>query len=292
MIKARRIAHLTLETPELDRQLDHYERVIGLKTIHRDANAIHLATKLGQLAMILKPGEATNCTSVAFEIAPNVSLDDAARELSAHGLPSEKHSDAYPGVATLIAFKDPKGSVVELFANSAFRTPETVGGVAPHKLGHLAFVVDDPKKMAEFYSQVLGFRVSDWVEDFFVFMRCGPDHHTVNFLRGPTTKMHHLAFELRDAAHLIESCEVLGQNAITILWGPVRHGPGHNIATYHRDAAGQIIELFAELDRMPDEELGYFDPKPWHSDRPQFPKVWPKNQRRDVWGPEIPKNFL
>lgn len=292
MIKARRIAHLTLETPDLGRQLDHYERVIGLKTIHRDANAIHLATKLGQLAMILKPGEATNCTNVAFEIAPNVSLDDAARELSTHGVASEKRSDAYPGVDSLIAFKDPKGSVVELFANSAFRTPETVSGVAPHKLGHLAFVVDDPKKMAEFYSQVLGFRVSDWVEDFFVFMRCGADHHTVNFLRGPTTKMHHLAFELRDAAHLVESCEVLGQNAITILWGPVRHGPGHNIATYHRDAAGQIIELFTELDRMPDEELGYFDPKPWHRDRPQFPKVWPKNQRRDVWGPEIPKNFL
>jgi len=34
------------------------------------------------------------------------------------------------------------------------------------------------------------------------------------------------------------------------------------MATYHQDAAGQIIELFAELDRMSDESLGYFDPKP------------------------------
>jgi len=23
-----------------------------------------------------------------------------------------------------------------------------------------------------------------------------------------------------------------------------------------------------------DEELGYFDPRPWHQDRPQRPKVW------------------
>jgi hypothetical protein len=104
--------------------------------------------------------------------------------------------------------------------------------------------------------------------------------------------MHHLAFELRDAAQLVASCEVLGRNAITILWEPLRHGPGHNIATYHRDAGGQIIELFTELDRMSDEDLGYFDPKPLHRNRPQFPMVWPKHERRDIWGPEISKNFL
>lgn len=64
------------------------------------------------------------------------------------------------------------------------------------------------------------------------------------------------------------------------------------MATYHRDAAGQIIELFTELDRMSDEELGYFDPRPWHADRPQYPRTWPKNERRDIWGPQIPQNFL
>jgi catechol 2,3-dioxygenase-like lactoylglutathione lyase family enzyme len=292
MVKAKRIAHLTLETSDFARQIDHYERVIGLSPVRNGADTVYLTTKIGQLALILKPGDAPNCTSVAFEIAPDASLEETARQLSAHGISSEKRTDAYPGIAALLAFTDPKGTVIELFNKGTFLKSETVTGVGPHKLGHLAFVVDDPKKIADFYTEVLGFRVSDWVEDFFVFMRCGPDHHTVNFLRGPSTKMHHLAFELRDAAHLVESCEVLGRGAIPILWGPVRHGPGHNIATYHRDSAGQIVELFAELDRMSDEDLGYFDPKPWHRNRPQFPKVWPKNERRDIWGPEIPKNFL
>ena len=74
MIKAKRIAHLTLETSDFSRQLDHYERVIGLKVIRSDANSAHLATKLGQLAMILKSGKAPNCTSLAFEIAPDTDL--------------------------------------------------------------------------------------------------------------------------------------------------------------------------------------------------------------------------
>jgi hypothetical protein len=34
-----------------------------------------------------------------------------------------------------------------------------------------------------------------------------------------------------------------------------------------------------ELDQVLDEELGYFDPRPWHSDRPQRPKVWTRDNR-------------
>jgi catechol-2,3-dioxygenase len=292
MIKISRIALLTLETSEFDRQVDHYERVIGLQRIHRAPGVVFLATKLGQLTLVLRSAEAPNCTSIGFELAPNTNLLDVKRWLAGHDLIGEVRTDVYPGISSLIAFTDPKGSTIELFSNGNFHQPNAGNGIGPHKLGHLAFVVDNPQVMASFYGDVLGFRVSDWVEDFFVFMRCSPDHHTVNFLQGKPTRMHHIAFELRDAAHLVESCEVLAQNSTRIMWGPVRHGPGHNMATYHQDAAGQIIELYAELDRMSDEALGYFDPKPWHLNRPQYPRTWPKNERRDIWGPQIPKDFL
>ena len=68
------------------------------------------------------------------------------------------------------------------------------------------------------------------------------------------------------------------------MWGPVRHGPGHNVATYHRNPDDQMVEFFIELDKMMDEELGYFEPRPWHGDRPQQPKVWALDQPRDKWG--------
>jgi len=133
----------------------------------------------------------------------------------------------------------------------------------------LAFVVPEPKQYADFYSRVLGFRVSDWIEDWFVFMRCGPDHHTINFVRGKRTQMHHVAFELKDWPQVQAACDFLVSQNITIIWGPGRHGPGHNIYTYHRNPDYQIIEMFTELDKMMDESLGYFDPRPWHRDRPR-----------------------
>ena len=61
-------------------------------------------------------------------------------------------------------------------------------GVGALQLGHIAWVVNDPQKTCEFYQKVLGFRVSDSIDDFFVFMRCNSDHHTVNYIRGKTSR--------------------------------------------------------------------------------------------------------
>jgi hypothetical protein len=36
---------------------------------------------------------------------------------------------------------------------------------------------------------------------------------------------------------------------------------------------------------MYDEELGFFEPRPWHQDRPQRPKVWGDDTPSNWWGP-------
>jgi catechol 2,3-dioxygenase-like lactoylglutathione lyase family enzyme len=202
-------------------------------------------------------------------------------------------SDGAPGHPKVLSFKDPKGTTIELFSEwSCLGNQEQVVGIGPLKLGHLAFAVQDPKRMAEFYGQVLGFRVSDWIGDFFVFMRCNADHHAVNFITGKNVRMHHMAFELRDFSHLQNACDLFGQRGIPIIWGPVRLGPGHNVATFHRDHDDWVIEVYAELDQMKDEDLGYFDPRPWHKDRPQRPKVWPPEKAAFMWGPPPTPDFF
>jgi len=35
---------------------------------------------------------------------------------------------------------------------------------------------------------------------------------------------------------------------------------------------------------MKDEELGYWEPRPWHEERPLRPKTWPKDTLRSAWG--------
>src|SRR5256885_987826 len=193
-------------------------------------------------------------------------------------------TDDLPGIPQTLAFTDIDGRQIELFSRWQFAPPgEQVRGIVVSKLGHMALYAPDPDRTAKFYSDVLGFRDSDRIEENFVFMRCGFEHHSINFARGADGRLHHIAFELRDAAHMHQACDLLGRRKIALLWGPVRHGPGHNVAIYHRNPDGYLVELFFDLDRMVDEELGYFEPRPWHRDRPQRPKTW-IGLPRDVWG--------
>ncbi len=291
MIQVKRFSHATMETPDTARQTDYFTQVLGLQVAGKENGHVHLASKVGDLVVQLNKADQSRCTKLSFQVDPHTSLADLKKGLEAEGIKGEERSDAAPGIGKALVFKDPKGTEIEVFAEQKQITgPQQVPGIGPLKLGHLAFCVDDCKKYAEFYCKVLGFRVSDWIEDWFVFLRCGPDHHTINFVRGQRIHMHHIAFELKDWAQVQSAMDFLGQKNINIAWGPGRHGPGHNIYTYHRNPDDQIIEMFTELDKMLDESLGYFDPRPWHRDHPQRPKVW--EGVRDIWGMPPSADYL
>jgi hypothetical protein len=64
------------------------------------------------------------------------------------------------------------------------------------------------------------------------------------------------------------------------------------VFTYHRNPDDQIVEFYTELDVMYDEALGYFEPRPWHDDQPQRPKVWKREDAGIHWGPPPTADFL
>jgi catechol-2,3-dioxygenase len=291
MIQVRRLGHATFETPDVERQADYYAEVIGLQ-VQRDGKRAILSSALGEETVVFKPGPSPRCTNIALQVAPDTELSRIEVALREHGAKAERRSDISPGLSAAMVFTDPKGTEIELFTNAKLGEARPVRGVAPHKLGHVAFLVPDAKAITDFYTKALGFRVSDWIEDYFSFLRCGPDHHTLNFISGTGTFMHHQAFQLNDWGHMQRACDILAQHKRTLIWGPGRHGVGHNVFVYHRDPDDHIIELFAEMDQMNDESLGYFEPRPWHHDRPQRPKVWERKYAAMTWGPPPTADFL
>lgn len=292
MIKARRIGHAAFETPDLDRQIEYYEQVVGLQLSARERGRAFMATESGQVALQLDQASAPKCTKLTFEVTQDDDFEKISKRLAADGIQSEVRTDPSPGVPKTLSFKDINGTDIDLFSEWKFLdTKGPVTGVNPMKFGHLAMEVPDPKRVAEFYCKVLGFRISDWIEDYFVFLRCNTDHHTCNFVKGSYTRLNHVAYELKDAAHMQAACEWLGRNKIDIIWGPGRHGAGSNIFTYHRNPDDQVVEFYTELDQMLDEDLGYWDPKPWHADKPLRPKVWDRKSAGLVWGPPPTPDF-
>ena len=294
MINVRKIGHASFVTADLERQTAYYTEVLGLTRMASERDAVYLASTLDRQSVVLRRGDHPRCARLAFQLAPGAPLAEVERNLAQHGVQAERRSDPEPGVAECLSFQDPKGTWLDVYPEQEFSDQcFSEKGIVPFKLGHVAFNVTDIQTVVKFYQEVLGFRVSDWMGDFFAFLRCGPDHHTVNFVESKNAKMHHIAFELKDWSHVQTACDILGRSDIKLIWGPGRHGMGHNIFTYHHNPDGQIVELFTELDTMASEDLGYFEPRPWHEDRPQRPKVWtPGPAAANLWGVTPPADFL
>ena len=110
----------------------------------------------------------------------------------------------------------------------------------------------------------------------------------MNFFKRDKAELGHIACEVKDWSELARASDYLARHGHFLDWGPARHHIGHNMACYHRNPDHIRVELYAEMDQMKDEELGFFDPRPWHKDKPQRPKEWPAHTMRNQWIPNVP----
>ena len=66
MIQVRRLAHATFSTPDLEKQLDYWTRVMGLAVVERGARHAVLASRLGQESVVLEKGDHADLRRIAL----------------------------------------------------------------------------------------------------------------------------------------------------------------------------------------------------------------------------------
>lgn len=286
-----RIAYVGVRTNDVDAIVAYYTDVLQFEMVERTGDGAYMTTGPDHHSVAIEQGDPHGRTKIGLVIRG--SLDDAERSLRDAGIDVERQSDAEPGVAELLSITEPTtGIPLHLFESIAESGVGQSLGLRPQKLGHVAAYVSDLATIQGFYEDVLGFRWSDTIGDFFAFLRSGVDHHTINLMESTkfAGQLHHIAYEMRDWAHMKDMFDHLSANQIHLVWGPGRHGAGHNLFSYHRDPDGNLIELFSEIDLMYDEESGAFEPRPWHEDRPQKPKFWELGPgAANIWGPVVPE---
>jgi catechol 2,3-dioxygenase-like lactoylglutathione lyase family enzyme len=285
MIDVKRLGHASLATPDVAKQVDYWTAVMGFQVVDRTKERVLLATKFGQEAIALEYGAEVGLSRLSFEVSPGTDLGEVVASLREHGIAAEYQTDITPGIGKAVVFVDPNGTTIEVFETPYFHAAsKSELGATILKFGHVAYRVPNIKEIADFYCSVLGFRASDWVGEKLAFLRCGVDHHTINLAKYDKAALHHMAFEVKDWAEIQRSCELLQRNEYQLVWGPLRHTVGHNIAAYHRNPDDIRVEFFCEMDLMKDESLGYFEPRPWHEEFPMRPKTWPADTWRSAWG--------
>lgn len=152
----------------------------------------------------------------------------------------------------------------------------------PRKLSHVVTTSSDPDASRRFFTEGLGFQVSDEIPAFGAsFMRCSTDHHNLLVQHGPFSILHHVAWEMEDVDAVGRAAsEMLARDPARHVWGLGRHAIGSNYFWYLRDPAGNFVEYTSDLDVVDEAEA-------W---RVATSAVAPAALA--VWGPPVPQQFV
>ncbi len=141
----------------------------------------------------------------------------------------------------------------ETVSSSQSATPVKV-----KKLGHVVFNVSDPERTAKFWTEIMGFQISDRNEWGMIFLRNASDHHTIALApvkehQGLSKKgalgFDHCALEVGSVSDLFKIRDYLRSKKVTITYEG-RKGPGCNPGVEFLDPDGLTIELYASMDQV------------------------------------------
>jgi catechol 2,3-dioxygenase len=133
-----------------------------------------------------------------------------------------------------------------------------------HKLGHVVIRVSDMQRSVDFYTQVLGFKVSDVYPETLmpggmVFLRCNADHHCMALVGSGREgagdgDLHHIAFEVPSLDDVLRAREHLRKHGAPIDFEGRRRA-GCQVAVEFRDPDGHRLEIYWGVDQVGSEGI-------------------------------------
>jgi catechol 2,3-dioxygenase-like lactoylglutathione lyase family enzyme len=154
------------------------------------------------------------------------------------------------------------------------------GRVIPRKLGHAVIGTTDLASTLSFFTDGLGFKVSDLIKDAGAFLRCSTDHHNVLVLTAPVSFLHHTSWQVDDVDEVGRAASaMLEGHPERHVWGLGRHHAGSNFFWYLKDPAGNFSEYYSDMDCIIEDQL--WTPETLEGARGLF-----------NWGPPPPASFL
>jgi len=153
-------------------------------------------------------------------------------------------------VSGLISFADPAGNRLEAFHGAEIdETPFTPGRsisgfrTGPMGLGHAVLTVEKIEQVMAFYVDVLGFRLSDYIDKPFraYFFHVNPRHHSLALIETGKNGMHHLMVELFSLDDVGQSYDVaLAEDRVNVTLG--RHTNDLMTSFYARTPSSFMVE--------------------------------------------------
>ncbi len=263
--------HYALEVPDLA-AAEGFLQDFGLETGEKDGSLVAQCPGRDQEQVRLVQAPAKRLHHISFTIRPGT-LDVVMQALDRAGTPVIEPPQGAPehglwlrdpdGTAVQLLNEDPAAArpVAQVLANVGAATQRigvaqwlnAADDIAPRRLGHTLLFTPQPQPMTDFYTEVLGLRVSDRIHGLVTFLNAGPgDHHIFGFIASSHPGFHHASFEVPSIDAIALGADRMRGKGREPGWGLGRHTIGSNFFHYNPDPWGSWIEWISDIDQVDD----------------------------------------
>jgi len=247
--------YVALAVPDLAAERRFFGETWGLTEVGEADGKVYFAAEGSPFPFVIRlrqdPDRKTDL--IGFSASSRADVDALFAQAKQAGAKIITEPGPVEGPAGGYAFRffDPDGRAIEVICDASQRAHRTLakGEAIPTGLSHVVLHSPDHAGLARFYQQVLGFRLSDWIGQFMVFLRCNPAHHRLAILPGPPA-LNHVAFDVSSVDELMRGLARMTEKGVTLSWGPGRHTAGNNIFTYYLTPNGNAVEYTSDLEEV------------------------------------------
>jgi 3,4-dihydroxy-9,10-secoandrosta-1,3,5(10)-triene-9,17-dione 4,5-dioxygenase len=247
------LGYVRISAQDPRRWLGFGSEILGMQAVEEDgASYLRMDDRHHRLA--IEAGDTDGGLAYGWEVADPAALDVARGELEAAGFTvtaGNKEELEARRVAGMISCLDPAGHRVELFCGAdrgdgEFTPGRPISGFRTGELGmgHVVLLVPELEPAVRFYTDVLGFRISDYMLSPFAatFLHTNRRHHSLALLEVGVQGLHHLMVELNDVDDVGRAYDLVQAEGIEVARTLGRHTNDRMLSFYARTPSGFEIE--------------------------------------------------
>jgi len=255
-----------LAVHDLAQSVAYYRDVWGLEEVAQDKDSILMrGTGSEHHILTLHQRPQAGLVQVNFAARSKADVDGLYQKARSFGVTILSPPDVLPAVAGGgygFSFRGLDGQTLTISADVAHHDQCIDDISRPTKLTHVVLNSTHIDESAQFFIDLLGFRVSDET-DHMTFIRCARDHHAVAIAKAAGPGLNHMAYEMAHFDGLMRGAGRLKAKGVDLEWGVGRHGPGNNIFSYFIDPNGFATEYTTEVEQIDEAQYQPHDKAYW-----------------------------
>lgn len=256
----RRLGYVALNVTDLARSTAFYRDSVGLALSEVSESFSALRCSRDHHNVLLYPAGTAGLKRVGFELESRHDLEVARAYITGLGLAVEEiAAEELKQLCTVAGFRfrvPGSGLCLEYFVQMMqLAQPYTPSVTKIERLGHIVINVEDFQGAMHWFTEKLGFKVSDFVPGFAAFLRAFPNplHHSFALLTGTEDHLNHVNFMVKDIDDVGSAMNRMKKNDVEIVFGPGRHQPSESIFLYFLDPDRMTVEYSFGMETFPEQ---------------------------------------